>query len=439
MADSGSPSSHAVLLTPTTSNFQFVFDLNLYEHDYKIMALCLRHSSLAPALSKTVTISHATVSEMVTKADLNKEGTRFKFKLDHRELRFTKDDFCSMLELPAPAEVDNVTPLMILDMFNYMGHHPPLMMVSRFRNANIPAVWSFFFTALYRCLTGNTTSIDQANTNFYKILHHIVYGSRVRIGDYLWDEFVKSFRKRTYGTLPSPRFWALTVEYLFNRENIYLPISEPTFKPPTFKTPVFIKTIVFPSVGVITYVMASRIEDALEPVFTEYTANHEIPDVQIPQPQPPPEQAPRAPRSKSSKRKSATSASEPEQPKQKRVKTLVRKKGDTSSPKKAKKTKKPSKPMTPPSVSRLIQTGLRLVKVLSTHRQLDIPTLRWSPLTAKRYPLLILNIKYLLVGPRVLDQVHLVQAVPRKLPPQTNLLKRSLAEDHLRLIFRLRS
>jgi len=93
--------------------------------------------------------------------------------------------------------------------------------------------------------------------------------------------------------------------------------------------------------------MASRIEDALEPVFTEYTATHEIPNVEIPQP--PPVQAPRAPRSKSSKRKSAASASEPEPPKQKRVKILVRKKGDTSSPQsKAKKIKKPSKIMTPP-------------------------------------------------------------------------------------------
>jgi len=327
------------------SNFVFEFDLNLYEHQYKIMALCLRHSSLAPALSKTVTISQATVSEMVNKADLDKDNRRFKFNLYGREFRFTKEDFCNMLELPIPAETDNVTPIMILDMFNYMGHHPPLMMVSRFRNANVPAVWSFFFTVLHRCLTGATTSVDQANTAFYKILHHLVYGSRINVGEILWDEFVKSFCKKAYGTLPSPRFWALLTQFVYNRENFLIPRSEPLFRPPTFRTPVFLKTVEFPSVGVITSVMASRIEDALEPVFTDYTYHHEIPDVQIPH-QPPPEQVPpRAPQTKSSKRKTTACTSEPDQ-----LKSLARKRGGetASSPSKKKKAKKASKPMTPP-------------------------------------------------------------------------------------------
>ena len=352
MADSGSTSSQAVLLVPTVSNFAFEFDLNLYEHSYKIMALCLRHSSLAPALSKTVTISQATVSEMVNKADLDKDNRRFKFILYGREFRFTKEDFCTMLELPIPEETDNVTPLMLLDMFNYMGHHPPLMMVSRFRNANVPAVWSFFFTALYRCLTGATTSVDQANTAFYKILHHLVYGSRINVGEILWDEFVKSFRKKAYGTLPSPRFWGLLTKFVYDRENFFIPHTEPLFKPPTFRTPVFVKTVDFPYVGVITSVMASRIEDALEPVFTDYTSQHEIPDVPIP-PQPQPEQVPaRAAQTKSTKRKTTASASAPDQPKQKRVKVLAKKKGGetASSPSKKTKKKKASKPMTPPRI-----------------------------------------------------------------------------------------
>jgi len=362
MTDSGSTSSQAVLLVPTVSNFAFEFDLNLYEHQYKIMALCLRHSSLAPALSKTVTISQATVSEMVNKADLDKDNRRFKFNLYGREFRFTKEDFCTMLELPIPEETDNVTPIMILDMFNYMGHHPPLMMVSRFRNANVPAIWSFFFTVLYRCLTGATTSVDQANTAFYKILHHLVYGSRINVGEILWDEFVKSFRKKAYGTLPSPRFWALLTQFVYNRENFFIPHTEPLFRPPTFRTPVFVKTVEFPSVGVITSVMASRIEDALEPVFTDYTSHHEIPDVQIHH-QPPPEQVPpRAAQTKSSKRKTTASASEPEHQKQKRVKILARKKGGetASSPsKKKKKTKKASKPMTPPRIESSDSEGTR--------------------------------------------------------------------------------
>jgi len=90
-----------------------------------------------------------------------------------------------MLELPIPTEFDNVTPGMILEMFNYMEHHPPLMMVSRFRNTNIPAIWSFLFTSLNRCLTGATTSVDQGNTTFYKILHHVVYGCQIKIGEIL--------------------------------------------------------------------------------------------------------------------------------------------------------------------------------------------------------------------------------------------------------------
>lgn len=117
----------------------------------------------------------------------------------------------------------------------------------------------------------------------------------------------------------------------------------PFSNPPTFRTPVFIKTVVFPTVGAITYVMASRIEDALEPVFREYTAHHEIPDVQIQQ-QPPSPSRPSKPN-----RKTSASVSEPEQPRQKRVKALARKKGgDVVSPQKKKKTKKASKPMTPP-------------------------------------------------------------------------------------------
>jgi len=186
VAESGSTSSHETLLTPNISNFAFEFDLNLFEDQFKIMVLCLRHSSLAPALSKTVTISHQEVSDMINSVqDIDDKNRRYTFMIGGKEERFYKEDLCRMLKLPIPNKVDNVTPLMILDMFNYMGHDPLLMIILRFRNANIPSVWRFLSTALYRCLTGGTTIVDQGNTTFYKILHHLLYGSQINIGNIL--------------------------------------------------------------------------------------------------------------------------------------------------------------------------------------------------------------------------------------------------------------
>jgi len=273
MAESGSTSSQMNLLTPTVSNFSFEFDMNLYENEYKIISLCLRHSILTPAMSKTVMISHKVVGDLVNFiVEIDDKNRRFKIKIGEEEVQFSKADFCRMLELPIPSEVDNVTPVMIMEMFNYMGHHPPLMMVSKFRNSNISSVWGFLFTSLYRCLIGATTSVDQGNTVFYKIYHHVVYGSKVHIGEIIWEEFVKCFRKRLYGTLPSPRFWALITHHIYTKKNFQIPTSQPLFKAPFFKSPIFVKQPDFPRVCVITQMMADRIDDINEPTFIKYLA-----------------------------------------------------------------------------------------------------------------------------------------------------------------------
>jgi len=152
MSDSEATSSQQALLTPATSNFMFDFDTDCYDEMYRIMVLCLKHSSVAYALSANVTISHKAVSDLVNSASIDDKNKRFYVKVGDNEAKIYKRDFCEILQIPTPEAVDDISSIMLLKMFNFMGHTPELTMVSKFRNTNIPPIWGFLFSALYRCL-----------------------------------------------------------------------------------------------------------------------------------------------------------------------------------------------------------------------------------------------------------------------------------------------
>jgi len=160
MSDSEATSFQPALLTPATSNFMFDFDMDSYEEMYPIMVLCLKHSSVSYALSANVTISHKAVNDLVNSVSIDDKNKRFAMKIGNSEVKVYKRDFCKILCIPNPEATDDITPLMMLKMFIFMGHTPELMMVTRFRNTNIPPFWGFLFSALYRCLTGVTSNPD---------------------------------------------------------------------------------------------------------------------------------------------------------------------------------------------------------------------------------------------------------------------------------------
>ena len=70
-------------------------------------------------------------------------------------------------------------------MFNEMGHHPTLSVVSHFKKSNLPEVCRFFFGFILRCLARRIFGLDKAKLKFYTIIVGLYYGLNVVYASFL--------------------------------------------------------------------------------------------------------------------------------------------------------------------------------------------------------------------------------------------------------------
>ncbi|CAI9282258.1 unnamed protein product [Lactuca saligna] len=124
-----------------SNNIWFNPLIKVYPDKLKMLIQVLNDSILTHALLTSFSISMKWLS-LASLTDVYNRTTEivtFQLIMNKRK-RLTKKQFSHILKLSSDGEFNEVTSEQVVNMFNEMGNHPTLSVVSHFKKSNLPEV-----------------------------------------------------------------------------------------------------------------------------------------------------------------------------------------------------------------------------------------------------------------------------------------------------------
>lgn len=123
-------------------------------------------------MAENVSLVH--LSKAFSTANYKQSEALITFEVDSHKASISKYRFCWLLGFTATDDLVNpesIPSFVIGEVFYQMGYLESFTLLSKFKNPNLPPMWSGLFTLLFKSLYERVTRSDSANKLFCTLIY----------------------------------------------------------------------------------------------------------------------------------------------------------------------------------------------------------------------------------------------------------------------------